>query len=698
MSLLESILFDTPSRSLPWRLLQRLLVRWVALNPKPVELELLTRALHHPDAEVQRIAERGLRQLKRDYLKTLVCLIWARTRDPRLETLLSELGWIAERPPEVRVLTLLLQGTPEEVGARIGSTMVEPLLKACEDADPRLAERARAALLALRRKDARAALWTIVRENGHPLALKALAQSGEPPRDENERALFWFLLGQWQEYEALDFDRRRLRAVYATASAELRARIREQLRAAGRPDFLTVLTGGETRLQAEALSPAETRTVLELLVGMGAWREVWDLALKVQVAWGAWAVERLVAAGWEPEDAEEQALLRTLHGLTQAGLLAVPDEIRRRQGLLDSHTLVRVPGRVNDVVFAPRSPWIAVATGTRHAVIWDYTQGKRKMLLGNHFDHAIGSVAFTPDERVLLGERTNQKEPVDLFLYTMPPDNTMRRLGSHEMMIALAVPNDRWALSAGREGLLRLWDLEDGRLLQQHETQGDWTRQLCVVDEAHVLYLGRLMRLISLPDLKEQKWRFTEGRITAATVCGKDVLLGRFSGEVIALDLSDMGRAPKRVISSYEKAVVGLATLARYGLVLSVDGSGLLRVLDTETYEVRHEQRIGKGRATSLHLSPDEAFMVLGLSETAFALLDLRFLALPWLFAQPLARLGPDETARIRWLAGQTHLLPDVQRALQFAAHILHYRWRYEIELEQAPELVAGEFDIEIEG
>lgn len=700
MSLLETILFKLDPASLPVRLLQRLAACWLAWrHPVYSHVDLLARALNHPDPQVQRIAEQGLRGLRQDFQQSQVGVLWARTRDPRLEALLRATGWIAESPPEARVLTMLLHLTPEQIGQRVGSTQVTYLLQACGDQDPRLAEKARLALLSLRRKDALNALWAIVRESGHPLALEALTRNGFKPTDENERALYLFLSGRWEEYDALDFDRRRLRAIYVTASDELRARLREQMRFAGRTDFLPVLTGGEGRLKIKALSAGDVRVIAEMLAGMNAWSELWELVPQMHAAWSAWAVDRLVAAGWKPVNPDEQALLHALWELARQGIQAVPDEIRQRHALLASHTLVRAPGRVNDVAFAPRSSWLAAAIGTQRAVLWDYAQGRRLMLL-TRFNHSIGSIAVSEDEQVLLGERSNRKQAVALFAYTPPPVNNLRVLGQHQSAVMVAsVPGKPWMLSAGREGRLILWNMPENRPLETYNNrEGDWARHLCVVNDEYVLYAGRWMRLLHLPTLKQESWRRADDLVSAATANGGDLLLGTKFGRVFAISLQDLGRSPKRTITLHDAPIVGLASLPRSGLVLSVDGEGTLRMFDATTYTLVFELDTHKGRVTSLRISPDGVFMALGLNETAFALWDLRLLELPVIFNQPMADLGQKKAARIRQLAMHTHVQEDVRRALEFVALILQHRGRFEIELEAAPELAVGEFDIELEG
>jgi hypothetical protein len=95
--------------------------------------------------------------------------------------------------------------------------------------------------------------------DGSSESIVMLAEAAERPADErfrqslteaverlkaHQRALFYFLTGQWEQYESLDFDHTLLRMVYEAGHEDLRKRIAEQARRAGRVDWVEVVTGG----------------------------------------------------------------------------------------------------------------------------------------------------------------------------------------------------------------------------------------------------------------------------------------------------------------------------------------------------------------------------------------------------------------------------------------------------------------------
>ncbi len=106
-----------------------------------------------------------------------VCATWARTRHPGLGALLTERSWVASAPTDIKVLSALHTGHVEELTTS-GAKILEPLLRASQDADPIIAQRARARLLDLRNAeaiDAVCARWTKLRQ---PLVAEIIAQAG----------------------------------------------------------------------------------------------------------------------------------------------------------------------------------------------------------------------------------------------------------------------------------------------------------------------------------------------------------------------------------------------------------------------------------------------------------------------------------------------------------------------------------------
>ncbi|RPJ46285.1 MAG: hypothetical protein EHM21_08790 [Chloroflexi bacterium] len=100
------------------------------------------------------------------------------------------------------------------------------------------------------------------------------------------------------------------------------------------------------------------------------------------------------------------------------------------------------------------------------------------------------------------------------------------------------------------------------------------------------------------------------------------------------------------------------------------------------------------GHLTSLRVSQNGAFMATGSNEASLMLWDLRVLDIPDLFAQPLATATHEQISTVLAL-GEYNSLPDpVRNGLKFLRLLLQYRFRYDIQIDEAPRIQYGEFDI----
>jgi hypothetical protein len=101
------------------------------------------------------------------------------------------------------------------------------------------------------------------------------------PRDPRQRAVFFFVTGQWTRYDDADFDHALIRSAYDLAGPDLRARLAAAARAGGRMEWL--LTAAHARAggprRASALSPGEGRSIVDWLAGERRWGDLARLAM-----------------------------------------------------------------------------------------------------------------------------------------------------------------------------------------------------------------------------------------------------------------------------------------------------------------------------------------------------------------------------------------------------------------------------------
>ena len=154
----------------------------------------------------------------------VICSVWALTRHPTLGRLIAQHGWIANAPPDARVLSALHIGQLELlINARPG--LLPALILACGDRNQSIAQRARRTLLSLQRSDTRQALCLLAIEQNIPIALEIARRANYLPEEMTWRAVYLLLTGQVDAFRACDPDCQLVLKAYSQCSPHLRERI-----------------------------------------------------------------------------------------------------------------------------------------------------------------------------------------------------------------------------------------------------------------------------------------------------------------------------------------------------------------------------------------------------------------------------------------------------------------------------------------
>ena len=310
-----------------WRQAAQALVE----DGSPTAVQILAEAVtRHNDAQAQQVMVEALRRLEDQHcidavltwLTTssqpparplvhqrcidAVCAVWAATRHTRLASLLTERGWVASAPAEVKVLSALLVGQWEGVTAG-GKDVVAPLVQGCEDADPTLAARAQQALHNLQNSEAQEILCRMVLDSDQPTAREVARAAQYAPQELQQRALFYFLTEQWDKYETLDFDQTLLRAMYEVGDARLRQRVAATARRAGRVEWIEVVTGGRQRWRLGEMTDGEWEATLVLLSTQKHGEAMWRLAQVAPAVWSVRFLRQLADMAWMPQVKQERA-------------------------------------------------------------------------------------------------------------------------------------------------------------------------------------------------------------------------------------------------------------------------------------------------------------------------------------------------------------------------------------------------------
>jgi WD40 repeat protein len=418
-------------------------------------------------------------------------------------------------------------------------------------------------------------------------------------------------------------------------------------------------------------------------------------------------------------------------------LLSGP-ELSRALPLALPRASLHVGGRVNDVAFSPAAPLLAIASSQRKVVLWNFKTAQVERVIEAAFTHSVGRVAYTPSGALACGERSTGQAICTVYVYQ---DGNSYHLCNHEGTVtALESVGDNRLLTAGRDAHIAMWDLDDRRVLTDKEFPF-WARAAEVSpDGQYVALLHARMSLARLPELtivpgqpfiapRERvgaygtgyrratgfsrarhtdeyrlnpggttEYRRGTGQHAAYSPDGKYILSGQHNGQLVLYYHTSLTQRPRQaVVTDHNGPVRGVHFLPGHPLVISAGADGEVRFIRWPEMTLAGMARETGGKLTSLHVSRSGSFMATGTSESSLRLWDLRTLDIPALFAQPLATATHDQISTVLAL-GEYETLPEpVRTALQFMRLLLQYRFRYDIQIEDAHTIRFGDFDILLE-
>ncbi len=282
----------------------------LAADGSAAAVPLLVEALGVGDQEVQSIADGALRSLEDQGAVDAMCAQWVGGRDPWLRTLVTECGYVASQPPEVRVLSAL-QADQLHCACE-GPGSLPSLVSALDERDQVLAGRAHVALSTLTAPDAIDTLCEMAIASPSGRAARVVNRYDYQPTAVGRRCILFLLTGQIERYLDLDFEFQHLRAEYGAADETLQRRIRETVRRSGDTRLLGLFRGGSIHKRADELTETEAAVALEVYARQSRWAEICSLLFHIPMCSVVAAVGALGKSGWRPESADAAALLDDL--------------------------------------------------------------------------------------------------------------------------------------------------------------------------------------------------------------------------------------------------------------------------------------------------------------------------------------------------------------------------------------------------
>jgi WD40 repeat protein len=581
-----------------------------------------------------------------------------------------------------------------------------------------------------------------IRSNYAPARKTALA-AGYRPHDENQRALFFFLTGQWKEYEALDVQHRFLRAAYENADPKLRARIAAKARSAGRVELVDVISGGKQARRVGDMTAGEWTAAGALLEQGERWDDLWRLAQEAPPYFAVQLLRRLRRAARitkEPERAGCEQLISLAKELQPLDL----------EPYFFQHTAIEGHQREVRCLTFDRSGTLLVSGGADGAIVlWNMPSGRKHAVLEGHRNW-INYLKMTPDGETLISVARDGR----LCLWRLPDGKRLRKVKCHEGAIfGLAIsPRGDLLATCGADRLVRVWSLPGTKLLatmKKHRgavtslaitpdgnylASGSADSDVCIWslpsgkllktltehrDELHdgILAIachpdGRMLassgtdgviRLWSLPGGRElRKLRIHAGNAGSLAFSPDGTKLISAGGEYSVQIWDIASAAPEKTIEGHVTENCCIAISNRGGF-LATSGSSIgdidhsIRVWSLREGQpistlLGHERGIG-----CMALSPDDRLLASGSGDGSIRIWSAQPERLEML---PAGRATLHDLESAERLLALPELPRNVRQHVEFTAALLRWRRRLDIVVgDAAPRVIElGEFDIEIEG
>jgi len=656
----------------------------------------LLRACEHPDREVADRAGWCVRRLTHSSAIDAVCARWEKKRETLLGNILVEARYVAQKPLFLRVLTAL-KAVRMEIVKDGGAEVIEPLLDACGDSDPEVAKRAQQVLGELNKADAQEAVCQVVLAREGNILCEAAVRGKYAPRNLQQRAVFYFLTGQWDHYEGLDFDHRLLQDAFEFGNESQRHRIAQQAQRAGRVEWVRVVTGGQKGLRLGEMQDKEWESVLSVLERKDRWAVRWQLAQEAPPIWSQRLLLPLAEQGWLPPAEADWTEVKVLMQLAaKCGDLGALDCSVQGSVLLEGNTRA-----VDALALNPNGQILVTMDAGDRLRIWSLP--KRKTLTTFQGQSRGGnSLVISPDGRILASGSIDGS----IQLWGLPEGEALVTLKGHTQLVtALAISPDGQQLASGSwDGTVRLWNLPNGEHRATLRGHTDRVTSLAMSADGHLLASGSYDHTVRLWGLLEAKALTT---------------LSDQPQNVVALAISPDGRIlacgynHKKVIRLWDlpegKALAPLPGHTGQVTTLAVSPNSQILASGSWDNTIRLWQ-LPDGKAlatfsghsqgvTALAISPDGRRLASGSQDKTVRLWNLEiFQGLSRLCRLPIGKTNLTDLTWVENSLRDDEPVATERSWLEFILALLRWRRRFDIQLEAAPRNIeVGEFDIEID-
>ena len=513
-------------------------------------------------------------------------------------------------------------------------------------------------------------------------------RKGYLPEQPYEKALYYFLIGNQNLYQQIDFNHNLLVTAYEASSRALRRRLLAFSRQTGQIDWLSAINqSNEVRWLAD-LSDRDWELAIRSLVSQERFAELWRLAQVAPPVWSAGILVRLHRSQWKPEDPGDQESFRSMANLAEICLRDALD-------IQPAKKLMALSDEVLSLALHPGGSLLAAGSSGQPIFLWHLPEGEL------HFPALIGpasstrAIKFSLDGELIIAASSDQH----VRLFRHKNSQLIKTLEGHRGLIrAMALhPNGRLLVTTSFDGAIHLWRFPMGTRFKSLVSQ---VKELFA---AEFLANGDLLATGGAGD-RVDIWKLPDGnRLRSIPVDPTGVL---HLEATPASDLLAVAERTRRIsiwnavngnlvhlLPELDAPVAGLHFHPNEQILISVSAKGMVNLWNLNSGSSLFSFETPHPSINATCLASDGQTLVTADGTGAIYLWNLA--SFVWLHTpyHPGISLPLDQLSR-RMV--DTAVSPAEITRLRFTETLWKWIRRYEIEIGEPMLIELGEFDIEL--
>ncbi len=535
------------------------------------------------------------------------------------------------------------------------------------------------------RKSAQAAIcrWFVQFEDRQALQI-ALEKGYTPIRPAN-MAVFLLLSGQWEAYDAFDFNRTYLSLAYELADRHLRRRIITQARKLGRIEWERVFGAGRKIRFAEDMHEEEWTLALEVLSQNARWDELWRLVNIAPPLWSARGLLALSENRWNwPAEAE---------GVENLVVLAAA-AVRAEPGIYHLNTIKAHPDGITSLTAHPDKNLLFTAGRDQCIRIWKMSQKGSPETLPLKSGLAL-AMTYDPDHGLL----TTGNSDNGIYIYRLHDHHLVKQFLGHSAPVrAFAKSPDGHTLASGSfDRTIRLWRYPYGpelNTLNAHEGE-IFTLAAAPLEPVlasagadkilrtyHFSNLSPISRIKAHQDTILSLASGKSSQVLASSSRDHSIKIWSFSDLSNPVEI----QTPGAVFSHLE-------FFMNDQYLLGSDMEGYLSIWSVYNRKNLVSQKAHNGAITGLqHFDTGHLLASGGID----GVLNIWLLSLFSLTRTPLLKISLQDIGEARGRFDTRISDPEVGSWLAYMEQLVKWRSRFDIQIEETRRINLGEFDIEL--